>query len=207
MLIHPVSLFKKLLGHPSNAMPSIITHSIVGLAAGKTFTCGKMSRLFWELTILCAIFPDVDVIFFNLGISYGHFLGHRGFFHSLFFAMLVSLLVVFIFYREERILSKRWWFYLFYFFFVTASNGVLDAFTNGGLGVALLSPFSNERYFFPWRPIVVSPIGVDAFFSEWGLRVLKSEILWIWLPALLAVLLSTIIRRYLLTHRAGDYNK
>ena len=55
--------------------------------------------------------------------------------------------------------------------------------TNGGLGVALLAPFSEERFFFSFRPIQVSPIGAGAFFTEWGLRVLKSEGLWVGLPS------------------------
>jgi inner membrane protein len=59
---------------------------------------------------------------------------------------------------------------------------LLDALTNGGLGVALFAPFSNERFFFPWRPIEVSPIGA-GFFSARGMRVLLSEARWIWLPA------------------------
>ena len=67
-------------------------------------------------------------------------------------------------------------------FLSAASHGLLDAMTTGGLGVAFFSPFSNERYFLPWRVILVSPIGVSAFFSGRGLRVLQSELLWIWIP-------------------------
>jgi hypothetical protein len=61
------------------------------------------------------------------------------------------------------------------------SHTLLDAMTSGGLGVAFFSPFSNERYFFPWRPIRVSPIGVD-FFGEAGVAVLRSELIWVWIP-------------------------
>jgi inner membrane protein len=71
-----------------------------------------------------------------------------------------------------------------YFTLVILSHPLLDALTNGGRGVALLAPFSNERYFFPWRPIEVSPIGM-RFFSERGLSVIASEAVWVWLPALL----------------------
>ena len=39
-----------------------------------------------------------------------------------------------------------------------------------------------------------SPIGAKGFFSEWGLMVLKNEILWIWLPTFLVVLLAKIVR-------------
>lgn len=174
-------------------MPSVITHSIVGIAIGKACTDRKMPRLFWDLTIVCALLPDLDVICFAFGIPYGHFIGHRGFTHSLFFALLVSMAVVLIFYRREG----RWWFYLIYFFIVTAMNGVLDAFTNGGHGVALLAPFDNTRFFFPWRPIVVSPIGIRGIISLWGLRALASEILWVWLPAITIVIFSKVVRKLL----------
>jgi inner membrane protein len=35
----------------------------------------------------------------------------------------------------------------------TASHGILDAFTNGGLGVAFFAPFDKTRYFFPVTPM------------------------------------------------------
>jgi len=62
-----------------------------------------------------------------------------------------------------------------------ASHGVLDAMTNGGLGLAFFAPFDNTRYFFPFRPIEVSPLSVDAFFSASGAAILTNEFLWIWL--------------------------
>jgi len=59
----------------------------------------------------------------------------------------------------------------------------LDALTNGRLGVAFFSPFNTVRYFFPWTPVEVSPIGAARFFSARGAVVLGSELLWLWLPA------------------------
>ena len=75
---------------------------------------------------------------------------------------------------------------------ITASHGFLDAFTNGGLGVAFFSPFDPTRYFFPWTPIEVSPIGAVRFFSQRGLLVIISELRWVWLPSLA---LGLILRR------------
>jgi inner membrane protein len=46
---------------------------------------------------------------------------------------------------------------------VKASHGILDAMTDGGLGVAFFSPFDDTRCFFPFRPIKVSPIGLSFF--------------------------------------------
>jgi inner membrane protein len=71
----------------------------------------------------------------------------------------------------------------FLFLFVaTGSHGMLDAFTSGGLGIAFFWPWSANRYFAPFRPIRVSPIGFSLFFSHRGIAVLLSELLWIWMP-------------------------
>ncbi|MCA1609672.1 MAG: metal-dependent hydrolase [Acidobacteria bacterium] len=54
------------------------------------------------------------------------------------------------------------------------SAGLLDTLTDGGLGVALLWPFSNRRFFAPWRPIPVAPIGF-AMLSARGAFVVAAE--------------------------------
>lgn len=173
-------------------MPSIITHSIAGLAAGKIGYEKPQPVKFWILSAVCASIPDADTIGFKFGIRYSDFLGHRGFFHSLTFAFILSLFIVSLFFYKEKIFSKNWNVYLLYFFVVTSSHGILDAFTSGGLGIALLSPFDNTRYFFPWTPIEVAPIGIRPFFSSWGIRVILSEFTWIWMPL---ILIWTIVKR------------
>jgi hypothetical protein len=40
----------------------------------------------------------------------------------------------------------------FFLFLATASHGILDAFTDGGRGIAFFAPFGTERYFFPHHP-------------------------------------------------------
>jgi inner membrane protein len=67
--------------------------------------------------------------------------------------------------------------------------------TDGGLGVAFFSPFDNHRYFLPWTPIRVSPIGLGRFFSPRGLEVLQSELLWIWLPAAVLAIAAWVVQR------------
>ena len=181
-------------------MPTLISHAAVAVAAGAAFAPRDVPGQFWPIAVLCSIIPDADVIGFSLGIPYHHFFGHRGFFHSPFFGLLLGLFVVSVFFRDSGIFSPRWFFYFVFFFLLTASHGVLDAFTNGGLGIALLSPFDPKRFFFPWTPIEVSPIGVKAFFSKWGLGVIKSELQWVWLPSFLAVVLSALIRALAARH-------
>jgi inner membrane protein len=55
-----------------------------------------------------------------------------------------------------------------------ASHGLLDAMTDGGRGVALFWPFTARRYFLPWRPIPVAPIGI-GFLSGEGLAIAERE--------------------------------
>ena len=177
-------------------MPTIMTHSILAVSAGCVFGRTGIPKRFWLLAIIAAVLPDADVIGYQyLYIPYGHVLGHRGFFHSPCFAALLGLVIVSLFFRQERVLSRRWWAYFLFFFILGASHGLLDAMTNGGRGIALLSPFSNHRYFLPWTPIEVSPLTVRAFLSQRGLTVIKSEILWIWMPVVSIAVFAWIVRR------------
>ena len=140
----------------------------------------KRDTRFWTLVIASSLLPDADVIGFAFGIEYGDLFGHRGLSHSLLFAALWSLLVVSWGYRMVTKCSRQWWALLGLFFLVTASHGVLDAMTDGGLGVAFFSPFDTRRYFLPWWPIQVSPIGVGGFFSERGAATLLNELFYVW---------------------------
>jgi len=165
-------------------MATIFTHSFIAVIFGKFYAKSKMPRHFWSLSIMCSILPDIDVIGFYFGINYSDVIGHRGLTHSLLFAAVVALVVVLLAFRDIPKFSKKWWGLFFYFFVLTASHGVVDALTDGGLGVAFFAPFDNTRYFFPWRPLLVSPIGAQHFFTKYGMEVLLAELLWIWLPLL-----------------------
>ncbi|HEV2706186.1 MAG TPA: metal-dependent hydrolase, partial [Pyrinomonadaceae bacterium] len=150
---------------------------------------------FWLLSALCAIVPDADVLAFAFHIPYGHMLGHRGLTHSLFFAVVVGFVVSALAFRDVRPPLRRTTLGI-YLAAAIASHALLDALTDGGRGVALFAPFSARRYFFPWRPIEVSPIGA-GFFSERGWTVLASEFVWVWLPSgalILAVWLWRFVR-------------
>jgi inner membrane protein len=146
--------------------------------------------------------PDIDVIGFRFGIRYGDFWGHRGFTHSLVFAAILATSALAMgFLREIQGVSRvALW---AYFFLATASHGLLDAMTNGGLGVAFFSPFDNTRYFFPWRPILVSPISLTHFFSNRSAAVLQSELLWIWVPAGLLAVVALVLRNAMRKPRIG----
>ncbi|UCF93076.1 MAG: metal-dependent hydrolase [Desulfobacterales bacterium] len=181
-------------------MPSVLTHAAVAVAGGIALAPREVPHHFWPLAILCATVADADVLGFSFDIPYHHFFGHRGFFHSPFWGLLLSLCLTAVFFRDVRVFSAPWGFYFFFFFFLAASHGILDALTDGGLGIALLSPFDNQRHFFPWTPIQVAPLRVEAFFSPRGWSVFKSELLWIWLPAFMLLGLARIIRMVVARH-------
>lgn len=174
-------------------MPTAISHSLVAVVFGKIFSKSTGVK-FWMLSIFCAIIPDIDVIMFSFGIPYEHMYGHRGISHSIFFALLVSLIVVLMGFREIKRNSKLWWSFVFYFFLIGLSHDILDAMTSGGLGIGFFIPFDSTRYFFPFRPIRVSPFRIIRFFSSEGQRIVVSEFIWVWIPAIILLFLIQFIK-------------
>ncbi len=163
-------------------MPTAFTHIFVAGALGKTGFREKMPARFWVLAAACSVLPDMDVMGYYLGVKYGSLFGHRGFFHSLPFALLLAILVTLAAFPSVARFSKKWWRLLAFFFFVTASHGFLDSLTDKGMGVAFFSPFDTTRYFLFWRPLHASPMSLGRFFSYRGLDILLNEMVWIWLP-------------------------
>jgi len=175
-------------------MASAFSHAVAALSIGTRFYRPEIPKRIWLAGVVCSVIPDLDVIGFRFGIRYGDFWGHRGFTHSLVFAALLAAMVTVVMFRRGVSGIGRLGL-LAYLFLATASHGLLDAMTNGGLGVAFFSPFDSTRYFLPWRPILVSPIAITRFFSPRGYAILRSELLWIWLPAILFGSTVLMLRR------------
>ena len=175
-------------------MASVISHAAAGAAISIAFAPDGAPGRYWPVAIAAAVLPDVDSLLYYFRVSYYPTLSHRGFFHSPFLGLILSFLLMYLFFREEALFSGRWFRYFFIFFLAWVSHGFLDALTNGGRGVAFLSPFSSKRYFLPWTPIQVSPMRIKSFFSARGWAVFKNELVWIWLPGLALVLLSRVAR-------------
>jgi inner membrane protein len=171
-------------------MASALTHAVVAASLGSVMT-PERKRLI-ALGSLCAVLPDADALAFAFGIPYAHMLGHRGLSHSLAFAaVLTGVLTWDLARRDAAFPAMRVGSYLF---LAMASHGLLDALTDGGLGVAFFAPFSGQRYFFPWRPIAVSPISIRRFFSERGLAILANELVIVWVPCLVLTMMGVIWR-------------
>jgi len=186
-------------------MASAFSHAIAAIAIAKVSRAAKwpgdlpkVDFKFWLIAVFCAVSPDLDAIGFWMGVPYDSMWGHRGITHSLFFAALLSFVMVYFFYREQKIFTRPWLILFLVFFVCGASHGVLDAMVYGGKGVrgvAFFAPFYNERFFFPFRPIMVSPISITRFFSERGWMVLKNEFIWVWIPSFIIIGLASLLKK------------
>lgn len=171
-------------------MATPLSHLAVPLALGIGLGPELVPPPVFALALILAALPDIDAVGLWLGIPYAHPLGHRGLTHSLPVAAMLAAIATWAVARAgvdpvvvfAVLLASA------------ASHGLIDAATDGGLGVALWSPFSSRRHFLPWRVIAVSPLSPAAFFSRHGLRVLASEARWIWAPCTLLAVAGWLLR-------------
>ena len=168
-------------------MASIFGHSIVGFTLAKILD-SRNAKLLLIAAIVSTILPDLDVIGFKFGVSYEHPMGHRGFSHSILFSILWAFILMFLFGKRNKLI----WFLVI--FLSALSHGILDAMTSGGRGVGFFIPFNNDRFFFPFREIKVSPIGIEKFFSEWGFQVILSELKYVFIPCFIIFGIRFLIR-------------
>jgi inner membrane protein len=134
--------------------------------------------------VALSFLPDLDAGMLAF-VDYGHPLGHRGALHSLPVAAALGALLGLAARGQRRPRPGR---LALLAALVLASHGLLDAMTHGGgLGVALLWPFDATRYWAPWRPIPIAPIGAGMW-SRRGAHVLLVEGL-VFGPVILACLL------------------
>jgi len=161
-------------------MSTVFSHAIVPVSLGLALGRNIISTRVLLVGILFAILPDLDVIGFAHGIAYHSPWGHRGFTHSIVFAICCGSLAVCCF----KLPQNRSVPVFLFLSFSMISHALLDAMTFGGLGVGIGWPFTDQRFFFSWRPLPVSPIGIERFFNYWGMYVIKKEVVRIWLPLL-----------------------
>jgi inner membrane protein len=144
------------------------------MAAARVYRMEQPARWPWVASAatwsVLSMLPDADVMGFTFGIQYEDEWGHRGATHSLAFSLALGFVIGIGAHRFTRhgvrtgLIASV----------VLLSHAVLDMLTNGGLGCALFWPFDLTRYFAPWTPIPVAPIGL-YYFSPYGLTVALTE--------------------------------
>ena len=139
-------------------MPTVFSHPAPVLALAALLG-GRVSTRMLLFGILCAVLPDADVIGFRFGISYADAFGHRGFSHSLAFALLMGCAgfgVAPLFLRGSRLMGFT------VGLLAVSSHILLDAMTNGGLGVAALRPNPVLLRLAPYPGFAVRPQGAPV---------------------------------------------
>jgi inner membrane protein len=179
-------------------MATIYTHAFAGVGIASLLTPRPRPLLYWSLAALLPVLPDFDTFWIA---PYGSTLGHRGFTHSVGFALCVGLIAAAASYRY---LQMRFWLLFALFTLITASHGILDAFTNGGYGIPFLWPFSDRRWG-PYGPIKVADIALDVPDPRKS-RAIQTELLYVWLPLGTAVV-GMQAYRWLVSRRVSARTK
>src|SRR5205823_2991953 len=143
---------------------TVFTHAALPLLFAR-----RLPRKLLVAAVVVSVVQDLDVLAYLFDVQPPALLAHRGLTHSLLFAALLAA----PFFRDRRA--------FFTLFAFAASHGLLDAFTQGDVGVALLAPWPH-RFLLPVHPVPVIPLGADEVFSRWGLLVLFNEALLILAP-------------------------
>ncbi|MEO8199236.1 MAG: metal-dependent hydrolase [Gemmatimonadota bacterium] len=130
-----------------------IGHLAVGAALGAAYSIksGSRPRPTIIAFALLALAPDLDLTTALFGVprGTGSPLDHRGFTHSVFFALAIGGIVGAL----VKGSPMRRYFTGLWAFVALASHGLLDTMSRLGNGPMLFWPFSNAFYEFPLRPI------------------------------------------------------
>ena len=124
---------------------------------GEAFAGKTVGRKAVVWGILAQSFPDIDFIAASWMNTTSNLLAHRGFTHSILFAVIVALIMATLanrWHRPHNISFKRW---MFFFSAAILSHIFIDAFNNYGVG--WFEPFNHYRISF--NTIYVA----DPFFS------------------------------------------
>jgi inner membrane protein len=167
-------------------MATAYTHAVVGLGIAQLYTPARQRCLYWLFAALLAVFPDFDTF---SSAAYGAILGHRGFTHTLVFSLWLALLAASLTFRRFQ---ANLWALTGVFFLALASHGLLDALTRGGMPIPFFWPFTDERYG-NWGPIPVADLGFELPDPRQS-RSLRSELLWVWLPTVVFIIVLALFR-------------
>ncbi len=137
-----------------------ITHIALGACIGEAFFKNGFGKKAMAWGALAQSIPDIDFVAAFWTDTTGSLITHRGFTHSILFAVLIIPLFALLaakIHRPHNITFKKW---LLFFSTEIFIHLFIDGFNNYGIG--WLEPFSHRRYTF--NAIYV----VDLFFSTWS---------------------------------------
>jgi inner membrane protein len=184
-------------------MASIISHAVFGVGIGLSFMPRDADRRYVWLGGATAVLPDLDTLGGLFGRSGTDLFAHRGLSHSIAFAVVIGALlsVAVSRMRPSRTSPRR----LFCCISLAMmSHGLIDTTTTYGRGVALLAPFSTERFVSPFRPLGTPALRGQHTRTERVTALVLNELVWVWAPAITLALAVRATRRTL-EGRTRDY--
>ena len=164
-------------------MSSIPTHFVIGASLALPVCrahvlAGNLRP--WAIVVsagVLATLADADTVYWRK-VAYADFLGHRGFWHSPFFLILLSCVCALALTLLVRSVPARSGIALAGVWSLSAiTHPILDAMTHavGAEGVMLGYPLSRARFFLPWQPMLAAKVRpedpvqafLDVFATEW----------------------------------------
>lgn len=169
-------------------MASLFAHAALPLVASRALVLPEgHERRVLVAAALCGCLPDLDVVTYALEIRANEPLGHRGLFHSLLAAFVLAGVATFVVCRKLDRRGPEVRRVFLFLLFSAVSHGVLDALTQGEVGVALFAPFSTVRVASPWKLLPACPVGLTEYLGYFGFLTLANEVLYAVAPVALAV--------------------
>lgn len=141
-------------------MPLPLAHALVGATIAVAVLPRDMPRRVRAIALAATIAVAPDLDFGAPWLLHLKHDWHRGFTHSVFFALVVTLLIH-AYYKAPR------WRETFSLGLALLSHGLLDSVTTvGKRGVALLWPFTSHRVSLGWLPL-----------DDFGLGALETDVI------------------------------
>lgn len=137
-----------------------LTHIALGACIGEAFLGKKIGRKAMLWGALAQSVPDIDFLASLWMNTTSNLLAHRGFTHSILFAIGISVFLALLAEKLHRPHNIRLHTYLVFFVVEVFVHIFLDAFNNYGVG--WFEPFSQYRVSFNTMYVA------DPFFSVWA---------------------------------------
>ena len=120
-----------------------LTHAVIGACLGDAIAGKKIGKKAMLWGALAQSIPDIDFVAVLWMDTPSSLLAHRGFTHSILFALLITPFMALLaerWHRPHNISLRRW---ILFFGSVILVHIFIDAFNNYGVG--WLEPFSRDR--------------------------------------------------------------
>ncbi|MGH7286156.1 MAG: metal-dependent hydrolase [Polyangiaceae bacterium] len=171
-------------------MASLFVHAALPTVARRAIAVpSRFERRLWIVAVVVSCIVDLDLAAYIAEVRPPALLAHGGIFHSLAFALILGLAAAVIFFRALGTRTREWKIVAAFLCGCAMSHPLLDWVTASDTPVALLAPFSSARVSAPIKLIPSCPLGLDEYFTLWGILTFANELLYVVIPASVVVAL------------------